>query len=173
MYQSLCLHFLWLRILAVSNILQLQTMLQWIILCVFIFVLLEVYLQGKFTDKEFFLVGKIKRKHTCINSLVWDNQIPLHKGCSNLHFHGLFQKFLFSHSLAQKMSSFLIFANLKSAEGYLRVISAWISLMSEAAHFFTWLRATFWRRQWHPTPVLLPGKSHGQRSLVGCSPWGR
>ena len=28
------------------------------------------------------------------------------------------------------------------------------------------------RRQWHPTPVLLPGNSHGQRSLVGCSPWG-
>jgi len=30
-----------------------------------------------------------------------------------------------------------------------------------------------WRRQWQPTPVLLPGKSHGQRSLVGYSPWGR
>ena len=29
------------------------------------------------------------------------------------------------------------------------------------------------RRQGHPTPVLLPGKSHGRRSLVGCSPWGR
>ena len=28
------------------------------------------------------------------------------------------------------------------------------------------------RRQWQPTPVLLLGKSHGQRSLVGCSPWG-
>ena len=28
------------------------------------------------------------------------------------------------------------------------------------------------RRQWLPTPVLLPGKSHGRRSLVGCSPWG-
>ena len=28
------------------------------------------------------------------------------------------------------------------------------------------------RRRWHPTPVLLPGKSHGWRSLVGCSPWG-
>ena len=28
------------------------------------------------------------------------------------------------------------------------------------------------RRQWHPTPVLLPGKSHGRRSLVGYSPWG-
>ena len=32
---------------------------------------------------------------------------------------------------------------------------------------------TIWRRQWHPTPVLLPGKSHGQRSLVGFRPWGR
>ena len=30
----------------------------------------------------------------------------------------------------------------------------------------------FRRRQWHPTTVLLPGKSHGQRSLEGCSPWG-
>ena len=29
------------------------------------------------------------------------------------------------------------------------------------------------RRQWHPSPVLLPGKSHRRRSLVGCSPWGR
>ena len=29
------------------------------------------------------------------------------------------------------------------------------------------------RRRWHPTPVLLPGKSHGQRSLVGYGPWGR
>ena len=30
-----------------------------------------------------------------------------------------------------------------------------------------------WRRRWHPTPVLLPGKSHGWRSLMGCSPCGR
>ena len=29
-----------------------------------------------------------------------------------------------------------------------------------------------WRRKWQPTPVLLPGKFHGQRSLVGYSPWG-
>ena len=28
------------------------------------------------------------------------------------------------------------------------------------------------KRRWQPTPVLLPGKSHGWRSLVGCSPWG-
>ena len=36
-----------------------------------------------------------------------------------------------------------------------------------------WLMLSLWRRQWKPTPVLLPGKSHGWRSLVGCSPWGR
>ena len=38
-----------------------------------------------------------------------------------------------------------------------------------------WFQSSYtvhWRRQWHPTPVLLPGKSHGRRSLVGCSPWG-
>ena len=30
-----------------------------------------------------------------------------------------------------------------------------------------------WRRKWLPTPVFLPGESHGQRSLAGYSPWGR
>ena len=39
--------------------------------------------------------------------------------------------------------------------------------------YFCYSRRWVWRRQWHPTPVLLPGKSHGQRSLVGCGPWGR
>ena len=32
--------------------------------------------------------------------------------------------------------------------------------------------ASYPRRRWHPTPVLFPGKSHGWRSLVGCSTWG-
>ena len=35
-----------------------------------------------------------------------------------------------------------------------------------------WTPSWYRRRQWHPTPVLWPGKSHGQRSLEGCSPWG-
>ena len=38
-------------------------------------------------------------------------------------------------------------------------------------YYFT--RVWDWRRQWHPTPVLLLGKSHGQKSLVGYSSWGR
>ena len=48
------------------------------------------------------------------------------------------------------------------------------------AHLYTYMlrvnlhccRVETRRRQWQPTPVLLPGKSYGQRSLVGCSPWG-
>ena len=35
------------------------------------------------------------------------------------------------------------------------------------------IHAVIWRRQWQATPVLLPRQSHGWRSLVGCSPWGR
>ena len=38
--------------------------------------------------------------------------------------------------------------------------------------FNPWVRKTPWRRTWQPTPVFLPGESHGQRSLVGYSPWG-
>ena len=56
--------------------------------------------------------------------------------------------------------------------------------MPTVAQAHLWARSLGWnhhqrfidqtrRRQWHPTPVLLPGKSHGRRSLVGCSPWGR
>ena len=40
-------------------------------------------------------------------------------------------------------------------------------------HIYALVYCIGWRRQWHPTPVLLPGKSHGWRSLKGCSPWGR
>ena len=37
--------------------------------------------------------------------------------------------------------------------------------------FDPWVRKIPWRRKWQPTPVYLPGESHGQRSLVGYSPW--
>ena len=39
--------------------------------------------------------------------------------------------------------------------------------------FDPWVRKLPWRRKWLPTSVFLPGESHGQRSLVGCSPRGR
>ena len=39
--------------------------------------------------------------------------------------------------------------------------------------FNPWIGKIPWRRKWQPTPVLLPGKSHGWRNLAGYSPWGR
>ena len=38
--------------------------------------------------------------------------------------------------------------------------------------FDLWIWKIPWRRKWQPTPAFLPGKFHGQRSMVGCSPWG-
>ena len=48
-----------------------------------------------------------------------------------------------------------------------------ICLQSGRPRFNPWVGKIPWRRKWQPTPVLLPGKSHGQRNLAGCSPWGR
>ena len=59
------------------------------------------------------------------------------------------------------LSVFLITAILVAVKSYLIVILICMSLITSD-----------WRRQWHPTLVLLPGKSRGRRSLVGCSPWG-
>ena len=39
--------------------------------------------------------------------------------------------------------------------------------------FDRWVRKVPWSRKWQPTPVFLTGKSHGHRSLAGCSPWNR
>ena len=39
--------------------------------------------------------------------------------------------------------------------------------------FDPWVRKILWRRKWQPAPLFLPGKSRGQRSLAGYSPWGR
>ena len=49
--------------------------------------------------------------------------------------------------------------------GSLRVRHNWATSLSLSTF-------THWRRKWQPTPVFLPGESHGRRSLVGCSPWG-
>ena len=54
----------------------------------------------------------------------------------------------------------------------------WLSGKESACHcrrlgFNPWVRKIPWRRKWQPTPVFLPGKSHGQGSLAGYSLWGR
>ena len=55
-------------------------------------------------------------------------------------------------------------------EWWLRRLS--ICLQCRRPGFDLWVGNFPWRRKWQPTPVLLPGKSHGRRSLVGYSPWG-
>ena len=42
----------------------------------------------------------------------------------------------------------------------------------QETRFDPWVRMMPWIREWLPTPVFLPGKSHGQKSLVGYSSWG-
>ena len=51
--------------------------------------------------------------------------------------------------------------------GSLRVRHDWATSLSLSLSTFM-----HWRRKWQPTPVFLPGESHGRRSPVGCSPWG-
>ena len=71
-----------------------------------------------------------------------------------------------------------IFTLLFETLSWEKVIANYIhdpSFTSNAYMYNTYLHAAYtyvWRKRWQPTPVLLPGKSHGQRSLVGCSPWG-
>ena len=47
------------------------------------------------------------------------------------------------------------------------------SCQCRRCRFSPWIGKILWRRKWQPTPVSLPGKSHGQKRLVGYSPWDR
>ena len=64
-------------------------------------------------------------------------------------------------NLSLPLTSFLVAQKVKRL---LRVWETW---------FDPWVGKILWRRKWQPTPLLLPGKSHGQRSMVGYSPRGR
>ena len=52
-------------------------------------------------------------------------------------------------------------------------LTSWTFVSKVTSLLFMTVSTLYRRRQWHPTPALLPGKSHGWRSLVGWSPWGR
>ena len=74
----------------------------------------------------------------------------------------------YSH-LLKNFPQFIVIHTIK---GFGIVNKAEIDIFLELSCFFH-DPADVGRRQWHPTPVLLPGKSHGWRSLVDHSPWGR
>ena len=51
-------------------------------------------------------------------------------------------------------------------------LSANVGDICRRCRFYPWFRKIPWRREWQSTPEILPGKSHGQRSLAGYNPWG-
>ena len=87
---------------------------------------------------------------------------------TNYHKHSsLTEKAMATHSstLAWKIPWTEKPGRLQSMRS-LRVGHDWATSLS----LFTFMH---WRRKWQPTPVFLPGESQGQRSLIGCRPWGR
>ena len=103
-------------------------------------------------------------QHSCLENPM------LHEDPGRLQSRGLQRV---AHSWATK-THFL----RREVDTFLKRISVYIFLVVLGLHcckqgLLSNCGALAWRRQWHPTPVLLPGKSHGRRSLVGCSPWGR
>ena len=66
---------------------------------------------------------------------------------------------------------FMIYSNFFFLIIYISVGKV-ICLQCRRPGFDPWVGKIPWRRKWQPTPVFLPGESHGQGNLVDCSPWG-
>ena len=75
------------------------------------------------------------------------------------------------HSLSDLSFASMFYHSVKCFHPWwLRGLS--VSLQCGRPGFDPWIRKIPWRRKWQPTPVFLPGESHGWRSLEGCSPQG-
>ena len=81
---------------------------------------------------------------------------------------------LLFHCLGEQWTVYKIFNWVKPTYSGLPWWLRWwsICLQCRRSGFDPWVRKIPWRREQQPTPVFLPGESHGQRSLVGCRPWG-
>ena len=100
------------------------------------------------------------------------NSGTLRKICS----HKQIQKFVWKHKGVKESKS--LWKNTKQTSyAWCAPRLPWRLSGKESAcnrrwGFHQWVRKIPWRRKWEPTPVFLPGQCHGQRSLVGYSPWG-
>ena len=81
----------------------------------------------------------------------WNNYLDLLKWCNISAYKGIVQVMWVQSHSSFSISHHRIMINLA----------------------LSWVGKILWRRKWQPTLVLLPGKSHGWRSLIGYSPWGR
>ena len=68
--------------------------------------------------------------------------------------------------------NFMFYVPMSTSSSYPWAYAVFIFTKSSYNYIFRCVCLHYWRRRWHPTPVLLPGKSHGRRSLVGSSPRG-
>ena len=97
---------------------------------------------------------------------------PMDCSLSGSSVHGIFQARVLewiamsNFQLIKDLLYFFLILNIAIA--FLAFLEAFILALIGIS-----CRKIPWRRKWQSTPVLLPGKSHAQRSLVGCSPWGR
>ena len=136
----------------------------------------------------YFLSEKAYSSHDNLNdSLIhlfislYEREHEVAQSCPTLHdpmdcrlpgssFHGIFQARVLEWvaiSFSREFSQSRDRTRVSHTAG--RRFTIWAT---REAHF-TVYKYPIQRRQWHPTPVLLPGESHGWRSLVGYSPWGR
>ena len=78
-------------------------------------------------------------------------------------------------SIPAYLFGFLIFNSCSNAwwQWFLLLFLDNLRFLLQTSKICALIYVNVWRRQWHPTPVLLPGKSHGWRSLESCSPRGR
>ena len=108
----------------------------------------------------------------CCLLMDWRSQNSLRKKCSEIQ--------IFFSCLKPYFSSLKVKGRRKFQTPFLvkGILPWWLRQLSVCLQcgrpgFDPWVGKIPWRRKWQSTPVLLPGKFHGQRSLVGYSPWGR
>ena len=85
--------------------------------------------------------------------------------CSLQVYNKVIQLYIYVYILFRTLFHYRLLQDIEYSSLCYAVSPCWLSIL--------YILVCNWRRrQWHPTPVLLPGKTHGWRSLVGCRLWG-